>query len=176
MMHVLERLRELAFLLWCCDMGPTATIAFRKLASMLAVKRSIRYSRCLFWLCCRLCFLLLRSAVMCLRGHRSSFNHPITSIIDLAYSEGRLESSGLNWMLVFPAVQHFNTKCWGWWQRQSIKPGKKNTDDFCSHHVQTNSFLLSVKHRRSLWKMYCMYCDIPFKNQALNLVSVRQFL
>jgi len=26
---------------------------------------------------------------MCLRGHRSSFNHPITSTIDLAYSEGR---------------------------------------------------------------------------------------
>jgi len=43
-----------------------------------------------------LCFSLLRSAVMCLRGHRSSFNRPITSNIDLAYSEGRLESGGLN--------------------------------------------------------------------------------
>jgi len=29
-------------------------------------------------------------------------------------------------MLVFPAVQHFNTKCWRWWQGQSIKPGKKH--------------------------------------------------
>jgi len=97
MMPVLERLRELAFLLWCLRLLVAwATIVFRKLASMLAVKRNISYSKCLFWLRCRLCFSLLRSAVMCLRGHPSSFNRPITSNIDLAYSEGCLESGGLN--------------------------------------------------------------------------------
>ena len=40
--------------------GGTATTVYRKLASMLAEKRSINYSKCLFWLRCRLCFLLLR--------------------------------------------------------------------------------------------------------------------
>ena len=76
-------------------MGPTATTVFRKLASMLAEKRSINYNKCLFWLRCRVCFSLLRSAVMCLRGHRSSVGRPSTTNIDLAYSEGRLESGGL---------------------------------------------------------------------------------
>ena len=75
-------------------MGPTATTVFRKLASMLAEKRSINYSKRLFWLR-KLCFSLLRSAVMCLRGHRSSVGRPPTTDIDLAYSEGRLESGGL---------------------------------------------------------------------------------
>ena len=76
-------------------MGPTATTVFRKFASMLAEKRSTNYSKCLYWLRCRLCFSLLRSAVVCLRGHRSSFGRPSTTNIDLAYSEGRLESGGL---------------------------------------------------------------------------------
>ena len=76
-------------------MGPTATTVFRKLASMLAEKRSINYSKCLFWLRCGLCFSSLISAVMCLRGHRSSIGHPSTTNIDPAYSEGRLESGGL---------------------------------------------------------------------------------
>ena len=73
-------------------MGPTATTVFRKLASMLAEKRSINYSKCLFWLRCRLCFSLLRSAVMCLRGYCSSVGRPSTTNIDLV---GRLESGGL---------------------------------------------------------------------------------
>ena len=76
-------------------MGPTATTVFGKLASMLAEKRSINYNKCLFWLRCRVCFSLLRFAVMCLRGHRSSVGCPSTTNIDLAYSEGRLESGGL---------------------------------------------------------------------------------
>ena len=76
-------------------MGPTATTVFRKLASMLAEKHSINYSKCLFWLRCRLCFSLLKSEVMCLRGHRSSVGCPSISNIDLAYSEGHLEFSGL---------------------------------------------------------------------------------
>ena len=76
-------------------MGPTATTVFRKHASILTEKRSINYSKCLFWLRCRLCCSLLRSAVMCLRGHRSSVGHPSATNIDLAYSEGRLESGSL---------------------------------------------------------------------------------
>ena len=48
-------------------MGPTATTVFRKFASMLAEKHSTKYSKCLFWLRCSVCFSLLRSAVVCLR-------------------------------------------------------------------------------------------------------------
>ena len=47
-------------------MGPTTTTVYR----MLVKKWNISYSRCLFWVRCRLCFLLLRSGVMCLRGQR----------------------------------------------------------------------------------------------------------
>jgi len=59
------------------SLGPIATVTIisRKLVSMLADKRSINCSRCLFWLQCRLCFLLLRSSVMCLRA---TFSCPLT--------------------------------------------------------------------------------------------------
>jgi len=99
MIHVLERLRACFSLLVFAatgGMGPTAITVFRKLASMLAEKRSINYSKYLFWLCCRLCFSLLRTSVMCLWGHRSSTRRPATTNIDLAYSEGHLESGGLD--------------------------------------------------------------------------------
>ena len=98
MMSVLEKLRAcFSPLVFAATggMGPTATTVFRKFASMLTEKCSINYSKCLFWLRCRLCFSLLRFAVMCLSGHRSSVGHPSTTNIDLAYSEGCLESGGL---------------------------------------------------------------------------------
>ena len=73
-------------------MGPPATTVFKKLASLLSEKRSINYSRCLYWLRCRLYYSLLRSSVMCLWGHRSTHRGPTTSHIEVANSEGRLES------------------------------------------------------------------------------------
>ena len=63
-------------------MGPSATTVYKKLASMLADKWDMNYSKCLFWLRCRLCFSLLRSAIMCLRGHQSSIHRPIPACID----------------------------------------------------------------------------------------------
>ena len=77
-------------------MGPTASNnGFQEACFNVGYKkRSINCSKCLFWLRCRLCFSLLRSAVMCLRGHSSSVGHPSTTNIDLAYSEGRLEFGG----------------------------------------------------------------------------------
>ena len=38
----------------CDGMGPFATKICKKLASMLAEKCDMNYSRCLFWLRCRL--------------------------------------------------------------------------------------------------------------------------
>ena len=56
-------------------MGPTATSVYMKLASMLAEQWNNSYSWCLFWVRCCLCFSLLKSGVMCLRGHRSAKSH-----------------------------------------------------------------------------------------------------
>ena len=56
--------------------GPLATVALKNLATRLAEKREIAYSRTLNWLRTRLSFSLLRSALMALRGSRSSRCHP----------------------------------------------------------------------------------------------------
>ena len=58
-------------------MGHEATMFYKRLASMLAPKREQPYSIVISWLRCRLSFALLRSAIMCVLGSRSSFNHPI---------------------------------------------------------------------------------------------------
>ena len=57
-------------------MGPTAKVVYKKLAAMSASKHSQPYSQTINWLRCRLSFSLLRSSIMCLRGSRSSTNHP----------------------------------------------------------------------------------------------------
>ncbi len=77
-------------------MGPTAKVVYKKLASMIATKHDKPYSQTINWLRCRLCFSLLRSAVMCLRGSRSSQGHPAKPIIseasiELALSEGHVQ-------------------------------------------------------------------------------------
>ena len=72
-------------------MGPTVTVVYRRLASMIADKRKETYHKTLFWLRCLLCFSLLRSAIACLRGARSSLGHPAKcEAIDLAIEEGQV--------------------------------------------------------------------------------------
>ena len=76
-------------------MGSTATVVYKRLASLLADKRNTTYSTTLHWLRCRLNFSLLRSAVMCLRGSRTTAHWKTnysTESIDLACSEGRVQS------------------------------------------------------------------------------------
>ena len=51
----------------------------------------MNYSCCLHWLRYQVCFSLLRSAVMCVRGHCSSICRPVVSTVGLAFSEGRLK-------------------------------------------------------------------------------------
>ena len=77
-------------------MGPSATTVYSKLASMLANKWDWPYSHCMFWLHCQLCFSLLRSAIMCIRGHHSVAHRPIPSNVNLAYSEGCLTPEALD--------------------------------------------------------------------------------
>ena len=76
-------------------MGSTATVVYKRLASLLADKRNTTYSTTLHWLRCRLNFSLLRSAVKCLRGSRTTAHWKTnysTESIDLACSEGRVQS------------------------------------------------------------------------------------
>lgn len=73
-------------------MGETAKVVYKRIASLIADKYNKPYSKTINWLRCRLSFSLLRSAVMCLRGSRSSLHHPISSScgeIDLAIAEGQ---------------------------------------------------------------------------------------
>ena len=73
-------------------MGKLADTFYRRLASLVSAKRDQPYHRIMGWLRCHLSFSLLRSAVMCLRGSRSSsrFAPRCPDSIDLAISEARI--------------------------------------------------------------------------------------
>ena len=76
-------------------MGTTATVVYKRLASLIAEKHDTSYHRTIHWLRCRMSFSLLRSAIMYLRGSRSTINHPARPSItgdniDLACSEGQV--------------------------------------------------------------------------------------
>ena len=74
-------------------MGPSATVVFKRIATLLSEKRGHPYSHVLYWIRAKLCYSLLRSAVMCLRGSRSSYHRcNLTDLsIDLACAESRVE-------------------------------------------------------------------------------------
>ena len=71
-------------------MGREAQTFYKHLADMLSHKRDVPYSSRTGWLRCKLSFAILRSAVMCIRGSRSSRHHAIKEAADvaLACSEG----------------------------------------------------------------------------------------
>ena len=70
-------------------MGPSTTIAYKRLASLLASRRGHMYSTTMQWLHCRLSFSLLRSAITAITGTRVSALTP-TQSISLAMPEGRI--------------------------------------------------------------------------------------
>lgn len=72
-------------------MGPCTTIAYKRLASLLASKRGHLYSTTMRWLRCRLSFSLLRSAINTIRGTRSTRTLTHAQSIPLAMAEGRIE-------------------------------------------------------------------------------------
>ena len=74
-------------------MGREATTFYKWLADMISLKRLHPYSTMIGWLRCRLFFAALRSFIMCIRGSRSSLQHPIYGTdISLATSKGRVPS------------------------------------------------------------------------------------
>ena len=70
-------------------MGASTTIAYKRLASLLASRRGHMYSTTMRWLRCRLSFSLLRSAITAIRGTRVSALTP-TQSLRLAMAEGRI--------------------------------------------------------------------------------------
>ena len=97
-----ERIREIEHgsftpLVFSCSggMGPLATIVYKRLASMISEKSGQTYNMTLYWMRSRLSFSLLRSAITCLRGSRSSYSYHhfkfTDTVIDLACAESQLE-------------------------------------------------------------------------------------
>ena len=74
------------------SMAKTTTTAYKRLASLLADKHDQPYSTVMAWLRINLSFSLLRSAITCLRGARSSAGHAAREALpmDLAIHEGRV--------------------------------------------------------------------------------------
>ena len=58
-------------------MGDAATQFYKRLTNLLSAKHSLSYGIVMGWLRCKLSFSLLRSAIMCIRGARSSLRCPI---------------------------------------------------------------------------------------------------
>ena len=58
------------------DWGPSATVAFKRLAGLISEKHDQPYSSTLNFIRCKIAFSLIDSAVACLRGPRSAFHAP----------------------------------------------------------------------------------------------------
>ena len=71
-------------------MGPTVIVVYKRIPTLIS---GHPFCHVLYWISCKLCYSLLRSAVMCLRGSRSSYhkNDLFDPSINLACSESRLE-------------------------------------------------------------------------------------
>ncbi len=75
-------------------MGREAETFYKRLADGISRKEQKAYSIIMGWIRRRLSFAILRSAILCIRGSRSSRHHPVHELnITLAASEGRVPSS-----------------------------------------------------------------------------------
>ena len=74
-------------------MGPAAQVFYRRLAALISEKQQQSYGMTMGWIRCCLSFSLLRSAITCLRGSRSSYHRPASPSdlpIDVITREGRV--------------------------------------------------------------------------------------
>ena len=56
---------------------------------MLAILDRTPYAQTVWYVCCRLAFALLRAAIMCLWGSRSSYHRSVNALRELAVAKGR---------------------------------------------------------------------------------------
>ena len=73
-------------------MGNAAQVTFKRMVSMLAVKRDQPYSQVMNVVRCMLNFSLLKSQIRCIRGSRSSMGHVVKTPTCMIVSEGRVPS------------------------------------------------------------------------------------
>ena len=73
-------------------MGNAAQVTFKRMVSMLAVKRDQPYSQVMNVVRCMLNFSLLKSQIRCIRGSRSSMGHAVKTPTCMIASEGRVPS------------------------------------------------------------------------------------
>ena len=60
-------------------MAKLSSIFYKRLVTLLADKWEHSYTSNICWLCCRISFCLLHSAIRCIRGARSSINQPTSN-------------------------------------------------------------------------------------------------
>ena len=73
------------------SMAREASTFYKRLANLLSHKQEKPYSMVMGWLRCRLSFAILCSAIMCIRGTRSSFGRPVNEEdLTLAFTEGQV--------------------------------------------------------------------------------------
>ena len=74
-------------------MGTLATTAYKRLASQITWKKNQPYNKVMAWLCCHLCFSLLRSSITVIREARSRDGHAARAIpaVDLAVHKGQVQ-------------------------------------------------------------------------------------
>ena len=70
-------------------MAKQSTTFYKRLASLLVDRWEQPYSSTLGWLRCRLSFSLLRSAIQCIRGARSSRGHAVSRFPPSTWSTTR---------------------------------------------------------------------------------------
>ena len=75
-------------------MGREAATFYKRLADKIVSKEGKTFPTVMGWLRCRLSFAILRSAILCIRGSRSSRHRP-TRDIALATSEGHIPPAHL---------------------------------------------------------------------------------
>ena len=87
---------NVSYYLWICASNHFSTVRFvfeeRRHTNLLATHWGQQYSQTINWLRCRLSFALLRCAIMCIRGSRSSTHRPVLGPLDLSVvlAESRL--------------------------------------------------------------------------------------
>ena len=86
-----QRIREVEYgvftsLVCTCTggMGREVTVFFKRLADLLATHWGQLYSLMIHWLRCSLSLALVRSAILCIRGSRSSVHNPVRGPLDLS--------------------------------------------------------------------------------------------
>jgi hypothetical protein len=71
-------------------LGKESTVAYKRIAELLAIKRKSEYGATLAWMRCCFSFALLRSAIACIRGTRKSARQIKSKDVELGFSESQL--------------------------------------------------------------------------------------